>query len=1049
MTMRTDFRHGAISRGVRLSALALLLLPAAPSPARANIYTAGTDAELRIALNGAANNPGSTITLTANITITGGDLPALVNNTTINGGGFTLDGNNANRGLFAYQGTVAINNLTIVNTVAQGGNTYGGNTYLTSQQSGGGGMGAGGALFVAAGANITITNVNFSRNSALGGSALGATYGKGGSGGGGGMGGNSAFGDNSNCCGGGGGGLGNSATGGTPQGTGSAGIVPNAASGGNGTVLSGGWTGPVVWLFPAYSAGGANGGGGGGGGAFGTGGGGGGAGGGIGGANGHHENGGNGGFGGGGGGAPAGQGGNGGFGGGGGYSDDAAAGHNGGYGGFGGGGGGGGDANGPNGGIGYGGWGGGNGSIDSNSVGGGGAGFGGAVFVLQGGSLTVAGAGSIAAGTVAGGQGYQNGFAAGSSFYLQGSGTLNFAPSAGNIFTIAGAIVDDVGSGLQSTWGAGNPNQYNPGSYNVVVSGAGTLVLTGANSYSGGTTINAGATLQLGNGGTSGSIMGNITDNGFLAFDRSSGVFNGVISGSGGVHQLGAGTTQLTAGNSYTGATVIDTNGTLALMGAGSIAASSSLTANGTFDISSTGGGASITTLSGRGTVVLGGQTLTIDHGASTFSGSIQGSGGLAITGGTQTLSGVSSQFTGNATVAGGTLVMAQSGSLGGALAVNSGGRLEGSGAVGSTTVSSGGTIAPSSGGALTINGNLTLLAGAAFEYQLADPSSSLLATPVTGSSVINVNGNLALNGAGLDILGNGAAPSLGYHRLIHYTGTLSETNGGLTVASFPPSSPIAYLYTVDTATYANNVDLLVLPNGVNVLQLWGGGSNGVGMGSGTWNASNTNWLDPIGGVAPTLWGSSYGIFRGPGGTVTVDGTQSAIGLQFAGGAYMLAPGMAGSLNLVKNTALQIAVPGIDVLAGETATVGVTITGNDGLQKTSDGTLILSGTNSYSGGTFISSGVLQISSDANLGATSGGLSFDSATLRTTASITSARAVNLRGGWRVRHRCRYDPQPLQQRDWCGQSHQARRRHAGALWRQHLVRRHADHRRYAAR
>ena len=47
----------------------------------------------------------------------------------------------------------------------------------------------------------------------------------------------------------------------------------------------------------------------------------------------------------------------------------------------------------------------------------------------------------------------------------------------------------------------------------------GTLILSAANTYTGGTTISAG-TLQLGNGGATGSIVGDVTDNGTLAFDR-------------------------------------------------------------------------------------------------------------------------------------------------------------------------------------------------------------------------------------------------------------------------------------------------------------------------------------------------------------------------------------------------------------------------------------------------------------------------------------------------------------------------------------------------
>src|SRR5581483_6492947 len=93
-----------------------------------------------------------------------------------------------------------------------------------------------------------------------------------------------------------------------------------------------------------------------------------------------------------------------------------------------------------------------------------------------------------------------------------------------------------------------------------------TLVLTGANTYSGGTTITAG-TLQLGNGGTSGSIAGNVVDNSALAFNRSdSATFAGIISGSGSVTQAGAGTTTLTGANIYGGATNVQA-GTLLVDG--------------------------------------------------------------------------------------------------------------------------------------------------------------------------------------------------------------------------------------------------------------------------------------------------------------------------------------------------------------------------------------------------------------------------------------------------------------------------------------------------
>ena len=95
------------------------------------------------------------------------------------------------------------------------------------------------------------------------------------------------------------------------------------------------------------------------------------------------------------------------------------------------------------------------------------------------------------------------------------------------------------------------------GTGTVNKSGTGTLTLTGDNIYTGGTTISAG-TLSLGNGGTSGSVVGNIVDSGALIFNRSNALtYAGLISGTGTVTKSGAGTLTLTGDNIYTGITTV------------------------------------------------------------------------------------------------------------------------------------------------------------------------------------------------------------------------------------------------------------------------------------------------------------------------------------------------------------------------------------------------------------------------------------------------------------------------------------------------------------
>jgi RHS repeat-associated protein len=104
------------------------------------------------------------------------------------------------------------------------------------------------------------------------------------------------------------------------------------------------------------------------------------------------------------------------------------------------------------------------------------------------------------------------------------------------------------------------------GTGSVVVIGGG-VTFTGNNNYSRGTTIDPGATLQIGSGGSTGWVSGDIIDDGNLAFYLStSPTYSDTILGSGNLTQSGSGTLNLTGANTYTGKTIV-ADGTLSISG--------------------------------------------------------------------------------------------------------------------------------------------------------------------------------------------------------------------------------------------------------------------------------------------------------------------------------------------------------------------------------------------------------------------------------------------------------------------------------------------------
>jgi fibronectin-binding autotransporter adhesin len=203
--------------------------------------------------------------------------------------------------------------------------------------------------------------------------------------------------------------------------------------------------------------------------------------------------------------------------------------------------------------------------------------------------------------------------ASGATLYI--SGASSFSSGKSIVLSQPGTI--DVDSGVTATFSGSISS-----TSSLTKTGDGSLILSGSNSYSGGTTVSAGI-FQ----GTTSSLVGTITNNASLVFDQAtSGSFSGNIGGTGSVSITGGGTVTLSGSNSYTGGTSVLSStlkGTTdTLQGDISVDSGSSLD----FDQSSDGTYAGV--LSGDGSLILSG------------SGTVSLSGNNSYSGGTQILSG-------------------------------------------------------------------------------------------------------------------------------------------------------------------------------------------------------------------------------------------------------------------------------------------------------------------------------------------------------------------------------------------------------------------------
>ncbi len=325
------------------------------------------------------------------------------------------------------------------------------------------------------------------------------------------------------------------------------------------------------------------------------------------------------------------------------------------------------------------------------------------------GSLNVSAGGTVTAGTLnlgaAGGSGT---FTLGSGGTLQVGGSDGIQTAGTADFRLAGGLLKVINSSLTSSVNMTLSNNSLIDTSGVTTTlfgllsgegalsktGGGSLILTNNNTYTGGTT-NIGGTLQLGNGGTTGSVLGNIVNDGTLAFQRSDDItFSSNISGSGSLVQAGAG--RLTLSGQTNASSLRVAGGTVAIASGGEVstgqvvlgtvegtAGSFRLSSGGTLNVGGTDG---IRVGPGGGTFQLAGGLLKVINSSltssvnmtlsnnslidtsgvtATLSGGLSGEGTLSKTGGGSLILTGNNAHTGGTTIIGGTLQVGDGGTTG------------------------------------------------------------------------------------------------------------------------------------------------------------------------------------------------------------------------------------------------------------------------------------------------------------------------------------------------------------------------------------------------
>jgi fibronectin-binding autotransporter adhesin len=610
--------------------------------------------------------------------------------------------------------------------------------------------------------------------------------------------------------------------------------------------------------------------------------------------------------------------------------------------------------------------------------------------------------------------------AAGNVTFLGGAsagGTL-IAPGASLQLGALGGAAGDAGSGAIVNNGtlslarlSGPLANSLSGSGNLVASGSATLL--GNNGYAGTTTINSGAVLTLGQGGTSGGIgAGAILNHGTLAVNRSDAVtLANAISGTGGLTQAGTGTLTLTGANSYSGITSVGgtlqlgVGGTAGSLGTGAVQNGGRLIFNRSDHV------ALDSAISGGGTLAMAGTgTLTISASYA--------QGRTEISAGTLRFAGGAPPFAPGAIINDAVLLLNRTDAL--QLETISGsGRLEvASGAVSfsptTTTVLSGGyriaagaslQIDVLQSGPIRIFANLggpTIVADGTLRVGVPRDGTLNVGQSISGSGVLRIEaGDVFLTGHNNSFSGTtvilggltGDARALGSSRIELQGGLLRFNNGStdtlpnaITGEGTVRKSNSGTMILTGANSYAGRTEI-----NQGTLQIGDGGTSGslgpsaMSIAEGARLAFNRS--DSF--TVPNLISGAGELRQAGAGTtkLTSANTYSGVTRITAGTLEISAGGQLGSGAVVNDATLSFN-------RADAITVPNAISGTGVLRQMGVGTTTLTGANSYSGGTVIAAGTLLVAAAAHLGAAVGGLTFQGGTLATSQSFTSARAVRL-------------------------------------------------------